>query len=96
MWKMAEKVVIDTKTKTQSTSDPCIYKHNTGEDVFYIGVYVDDIVLAGCSNDRIKEVKEALAQKFEIKDMGKLHYFLSMTVVQDEAQKSVWISYRQR
>ena len=75
---------------TQSTSDPCIYV-DAGGDVFYIGVYVDDIVLAGRTDNRIKEVKTALSRKFDIKDMGKLHHFLGMTVVQDEEQKSVWI-----
>ena len=46
--------------------------------------YVDDIILAGRNDFRIKEVKDALSRKFDIKDMGKLHYFLGMTVVQDE------------
>ena len=75
---------------TQPTSDPCIYM-DAGGDVFYIGVYVDDIILARHTDKWIKEVKVALSQKFNIKDMGKLHYFLGMTVVQDEEQKSVWI-----
>ena len=73
----------------QSTSDLCIYVD--AEDVFYIGVYIDDIVLAGRTDERIQEVKAALSRKFEIKDMGKLHYFLGMTVVQDKKQRSVWI-----
>jgi len=60
---------------TQSVSDPCMYT-DAGGDLFFIGVYVDDIILAGCSDKRIKEVKDALAHKFDIKDMGKLHYFL--------------------
>lgn len=46
--------------------------------MFYIGVYVDDIILAGRSDDRIQEVKRALSQKF---DLRKLHYFLGMSVV---------------
>ena len=34
---------------TQSTSDPCIYV-DAGGEVFYVGVYVDDIILAGRNN----------------------------------------------
>ena len=58
----------------QSTSDPCIYA-DAGGDTFFIGVYVDDIVMVSKNLERIKEVKETLSQKFDIKDMGKLHYF---------------------
>ncbi len=66
-------------------SDPCIYMA-TGGDGFCIGVYVDDMVLAGQSDERIQEVKNALSQHFDIKDLGKLRYFLGITVEQDEAR----------
>ena len=39
----------------------------------------------------MEEVKEALAQKFDIKDMGTLHYFLGIKVVQDEETGNIWI-----
>ena len=59
--------------------------------MFLIGVYVDDIILAGKSDKRIKEVKRALDAKFDIKDMGKLHYFLGIKFLQDEKTGNVWI-----
>ena len=67
----------------QSTSDPCIYI-NSGGDVFFIGVYVDDSILASRDQGRIRKLKESLSRKFDIEDMGKLHYFLGMQVVQDQ------------
>ena len=57
--------------------------------MFYTGVYVDDIVLAGKTDRQLQEVKSALSKKFKIKDMGKLHYFLGMSVMQDEECKSI-------
>ena len=74
----------------QSTSDPCVYK-NSGGETFLIGVYVDDIILAGKNDKIIDEVKKALGAKFNIKDMGKLHYFLEMNIQQDEKTGNVWI-----
>ena len=59
--------------------------------MFLVGVYVDDIILAGKSDKRIKEVKRALAAKFDIKDIGRLHYFLGMKILQDEQTGNVWI-----
>jgi transposase InsO family protein len=72
----------------QTASDPCLYVSSEG-DLFMIGVHVDDIILAGKSNRRIAEVKEDLAHRFEVKDMGELHYFLGLKVVQ--GKNCVWI-----
>ncbi len=57
----------------------------------YMGVYVDDIIFAAKTDEQLQHVKNALAKEFEIKDLGKLHYFLGMSVVQDDENKSVWI-----
>ena len=62
----------------QSVSDPCIYTE--AEDMLFIGVYVDEIILAGCSDKKIREDKGALAFKFDIKDMGNY----GIKILQDE------------
>jgi hypothetical protein len=62
----------------QTDSDPCVYVSTEGE-FFIIAVYVDDILLAGKSNKRITEVKQALSSQFEVKDLGELHYLLSVS-----------------
>ena len=67
---------------TQTTSDPCIYV-SKDQEPFVIGIYVDDILLAGRSKKQINEVKLALAENFNIKDLGKLSYFLGVKIVQD-------------
>ena len=36
-------------------------------------------------------MKDRLAKRFDIKDMGKLHHFLGMKVKQDETTGRVWI-----
>ena len=74
----------------QTTSDPCIYVRTAG-DPFYMGVYVDDIVLAGKDEVSIEKVKKELGSKFDIKDLGKLNYFLGMTIVQNQEEKTTWI-----
>ncbi len=51
----------------QSNSDPCIYYKGSGEEIFYMGVYVDDIILAGKTESKLEQEKKALANKFNIK-----------------------------
>ena len=36
-------------------------------------------------------MKTALAQKFDVKDLGELHYFLGVQVIQDHERGTVWI-----
>ena len=72
----------------QATSDPCLYIASEGE-LFLIAVYVDDIVLASSSDVRMKEVKQALSQKFQVKDFGELHHFLGVKVVQNQKNRTV-------
>ena len=73
----------------QSTGDLCIYVGSGGEMI--IGVYVDDIVIAGKSEKQVKEFKRALGDRFDVKDLGKLHYFLGIRIVQDDNTGEVWI-----
>lgn len=82
----------------QSKSDPCVYVAAEGEP-FIIAIYVDDILLAGKTNERLKFVKNALASKFEVKDLGKVNYFLGIRIIQNLEEGTVWIgqpSYTER
>ena len=74
----------------QSNSDPCLYISITGEP-FIIAVYVDDILLAGRSIQRINEVKNELRSQFNVKDMGSVEYFLGVKVQQDLEKGTVWM-----
>ena len=65
-----------------STNDLCIYTSSEGE-LSIIGVFVDDFVVTGESSGIIEQVKTALAQKFDVKDLGELYYFLGVQIIQD-------------
>ena len=74
----------------QTTTDPCVYR-SSREELAYLGVYVDDIIVATRTDKRLAQVKKDLASQFDIKDLGKLHHFHGMKIVQDEASGSIWI-----
>ncbi len=90
-WNTALHRKLDDMGFVQSTSDPCVYKKDSGGDIFIIGVYVDDIVLAGKTDREIGEVKTALSASFDIKDLGKLHHFLGMNILHNDEKGEVWI-----
>ncbi len=57
----------------QTPSDPCLYI--SIESAMIIAVYVDDLVLAGKSEEEIEEAKRNLSSRFKIQDLGKLKSF---------------------
>lgn len=55
-------------------------KHSLEGEVTLFIVYVNDIVITRDDHEKIKHLKELLAWEFEVKDLGKLKYFLDMEV----------------
>ena len=49
--------------------------------------------MVACKSEvRLKEFKQDLCRKFDVKDLGKLHHFLGLKVAQDELSGDVWVS----
>jgi hypothetical protein len=65
----------------KSTADPNLYYHIDGNECLILVLYVDDLFLTG-SERLIAECKQALTAKFEMKDLGLMHYFLGLEVWQ--------------
>ena len=47
----------------------------------YLLIYVDDIILTGSSDTLVSQFVDYLAQRFSLKDLGPLSYFLGVEVV---------------
>ena len=50
-----------------------------------------DIHLAGKDIERIDEVKTALSDEFQVKDLGELNFFLGVQVIKNAENSSIWI-----
>lgn len=51
-----------------------------------ISIYVDDLIITGSANKMIKDIKWKLSQEFEMKDCGKMHYYLGLEVWKDDGR----------
>ncbi|XP_050147501.1 uncharacterized mitochondrial protein AtMg00810-like [Malus sylvestris] len=60
-------------------------------DVIILSLYFDDIILTGSSISKIQAIMNTLAELFELKDMGKLTYFLVLHI-QYQQDGSLFIS----
>ena len=77
----------------QSQGDHTLFmKHSSSGKVTILIVHVDDIIVIGDDSEEIKVLKQKLSEEFEIKDLGKLKYFLGIEVAR--SQKGIFISQR--
>jgi hypothetical protein len=53
----------------------------TNHGIVVVVIYVDDLIIEGDNNADISDLKKLLKQKFEMKDLGELRYFLSIEVL---------------
>ena len=76
----------------QSKADYSLFTRQQEDSFIVLLVYVDDVLIA--SNDRkgVEEFKAMLDQKFKLKDLGDLRYFLGLEV----ARTAKGISFCQR
>jgi len=69
---------------TQSSVDHCVYRKDVGEKKVVISIWIDGIILAANDNEIMNETKMMLQERFKMKDLGKLSYFLGIEFEQGD------------
>ena len=54
--------------------------------VTIVDIYVDDLIIITKTPEKMK-IKESLAEHFKMKDLGKLHYCLGISIQHDEERE---------
>ena len=69
----------------KSKSEPTLYVKHQGESrILIVALYVDDLVFTGNDKKMIEEFRREMMMKYEMSDLGLLHYFLGMEIYQDD------------
>ncbi len=77
----------------QSPADPCVFIRHKSEAI--VAVYVDDLIVLTKTIEDMISLKECLADRFRMKDMGELHYCLGISIERDEEKKSLYMHQKQ-
>jgi hypothetical protein len=64
-------------------SDPNVYMLRTANSPLLLVMYVDDLLITGCSTSAIVAVKKILHDRFLMTYMSLLHFFLGLEISQD-------------
>lgn len=70
---------------TKSSLDSNLYIKAVKDEPIIIILYVDDLLISSVEG-RIQECKRQLATKFDMKDLGSMHYYLGLDVWQGSGE----------
>jgi hypothetical protein len=76
------KIFVLTPYSSRCHYDPNVYTKKVGSHLIILVLYVYDLILTGSDSKILNHVKTNLKKKFEIMDLGFLHYFLGLQVLQ--------------
>ena len=94
-WSTAFRQYVGSIQFQQSTADPCVFIREEGDDVTIVAIYVDDLIIITKTIEKMNEVKRSLAAQFKMKDFGKIHYCLGITIIHDQEEECLWLHQRQ-
>ncbi|KAM1349822.1 hypothetical protein EV1_003832 [Malus domestica] len=67
----------------RSENEPALYVKTEGiSDILIVSLYVDDLVYTGSSRNMILNFKNDMMRKYEMSNLGMLHYFLGISIIQ--------------
>jgi hypothetical protein len=64
-----------------SNVDFSLYVKKTDNEIVFIVIYVDDLIITRDSDANISYLNKLLKQKFEMKDLGELCYFFGIEII---------------
>lgn len=73
----------------RSNVDFCLYTLRTENDTVYLLIFVDDLLICGTDQSKIKRIKVLLSERFQMKDLGKIKEYLGITVDYDSCIKEM-------
>eukprot|EP00253_Pinus_taeda_P011789 PITA_11789 len=69
---------------SRCNSDNTVYTKKVGKSLIILVLYVGDLILTSSDPNLINHVKYSLKKKFEMTDLGHLHYFFGLQVLQSK------------
>jgi len=68
----------------QSHADHSLFIHNNHDDITILLVYVDNIIVMGNNPQNINHITQLLDQRFKLKNLGDLTYFLGFEIARNK------------
>ncbi|GJU86482.1 retrotransposon protein, putative, ty1-copia subclass [Tanacetum coccineum] len=76
----------------QNLDEPCVYQKASGNNVTFLILYVDDIIIMGNHILSLQSVKTYLGKCFAMKDLGEAAFILGIKIYRDRSKRLIRLS----
>jgi hypothetical protein len=73
-------------------TDNCVFTKEIPTGLFYIVLYVDDLLLTTKDMGTMNEIKRELIGRWNISDLGPAHKFVGLTVTRNRSKRTIHLS----
>jgi len=70
----------------RNLSDHCVYRKQVEGDNILVIIWVDDLIIAAGNENSLNTFKDSMRSKFNMKDLGKISYFLGIQFEQNKKE----------
>lgn len=70
----------------RNSSDHCVYRKCVKKETVLVIIWVDDLIIAASNLELVNTFKDTMKTKFNMKDLGKISYFLGIHFEQKESE----------
>lgn len=74
--------------------EPCLFVNKDSITVFFVFFFVVDDIILLCRPEAISKLHDlriALMQRYEMRDLGELSWFLGISIIRDRPQRKLWL-----
>ncbi|XP_068319623.1 uncharacterized mitochondrial protein AtMg00810-like [Pyrus communis] len=83
-WELVDRPFDKPVVGVKSPSEATLYIKAFEAGILIVSLYIDDIIYTGSSSALMDEFKAKMMGKYEMSDLGLLHHFLGLEVIQTE------------
>ncbi|GKA24339.1 retrotransposon protein, putative, ty1-copia subclass [Tanacetum coccineum] len=76
----------------QNLDEPCVYQKDSGSNVAFLILYVDDIIIMGNYIPSLQSVMDYLGKCFAMKDLGEATFILGIKIYRDRSKRLIRLS----
>jgi hypothetical protein len=94
MWHIKLHTYLETIGFKHLEAKPNLYSRKEGKMFLIVGVYVDDLPIASNCGNALKKVEDQLKDKFLVKDLEPLEFFLGIKVSKNRTEGKLTLPQR--